>query len=110
MSPDRNPATIESLLAQARWLDALARRLVADPHEADDIVQETWIAALKHPPHASVPMRSWLARVARNFAIQRGRGESARKKREHSVARDEASMGDTAAIDRAQTHRRLVDA
>jgi RNA polymerase sigma-70 factor (ECF subfamily) len=110
MTPDRNPATIESLLAQSRWLDALARRLVTDPHEADDIVQETWIAALKHPPPASVPARSWLARVARNFAIQRGRGESARRKREESVARHESTAGDSAAIDRAQTHRRLVDA
>ncbi len=110
MSPERTNATIESLLAQAGWLDALARRLVADPHEADEIVQETWIAAIQHPPHLSVPVRSWLARVARNFALQRGRSESARRKREQSLARDEARSVDEDAVDRALAQQRLVDA
>ena len=50
-----------------RWLQALARRLARDPAEADDLVQETWLAA-EHT--SSVPTRSrraWLGGVLRKL-------------------------------------------
>lgn len=37
--------TAEELLVQAAWLRRLAVRLLADADVADDLVQETWIAA-----------------------------------------------------------------
>ncbi len=77
----------EELLAQAGWLGALARTLVADPGEADDLVQETWLAALKRPPMGDRPLRPWLARVARNLARMRRRSEGARGERERSAGR-----------------------
>jgi RNA polymerase sigma-70 factor (ECF subfamily) len=59
---------IDELLAHSGWLRALAARLVADPGAADDLVQDTWIAALRRPPRAGAAPRPWLARVARNLA------------------------------------------
>jgi RNA polymerase sigma factor (sigma-70 family) len=101
--------SIEELLAQARWLERLARRLVLDPSEADDVVQDTWIAAL-HARPTSNSVRGWLAGIARKVVLQRGRGESARRQRERSVARPEATEAEVEANERAHAQKRLVDA
>ena len=46
-----NPAlTLEQLLAESRWLTSLARALLGDEHEAEDVAQETRLAALAHGP------------------------------------------------------------
>jgi DNA-directed RNA polymerase specialized sigma24 family protein len=42
-------ATIEELLAHAEWLRALASKLIRED-EAEDALQETWIAALRSAP------------------------------------------------------------
>jgi RNA polymerase sigma-70 factor (ECF subfamily) len=81
----------DELLAQAGWLGLLARRLVADPNAADDVVQDTWIAALRRPPERERELRPWLAKVARNVARMQRRGESSRKAREGSHA-DESDI------------------
>ena len=39
---------IEELLNEAGWLRQLAATLVRDG--ADDLVQDTWLATLRHPP------------------------------------------------------------
>ncbi len=110
MVPEPTNRSIERLLEHAGWLDELARRLVSDRHEADEIVQDTWIAALTHPPQRATNLRGWLARVARNLAVQRGRSDRARKLREQSTANQESSTADHDAVERARTLRRLVDA
>jgi RNA polymerase sigma-70 factor (ECF subfamily) len=81
---------LEPLLAHSRWVRGLARRLVADPHAAEDLVQETWVAALERPPQSKAPWRAWLATVVRNFAHQAHRGAGRRAGRERASARDEA--------------------
>lgn len=67
-------ARIEDLLANADWLRRLATHVVHGPDE-DDIVQETWLAALRSPPDGDRPPRPWLAEVLRNFARKRARAE-----------------------------------
>lgn len=100
----------EELLAQADWLGALARRLVADPSGADDVVQETWVSALKHPPERERALRPWLAKVARNVARMQRRGEASRQRREGAAA----SRGEVATPDelvaRLEGQRMLIDA
>src|SRR5687768_5904430 len=76
----------EELLAQADWLGALARRLVTDPSGADDVVQETWVSALRNPPERERALRPWLAKVARNIARMQHRGEASRRRRESAQA------------------------
>lgn len=84
MSRDAYGTTVEELLAHTGWIRALARSLVVDPQAADDIAQDTMLTALERPPRegGGDSIRAWLARVARNFARQRSRGESRRAKRE----------------------------
>jgi len=72
------PSDPEALLAHAGWIRALARRLVGDGPAADDLVQDTWLAALESRPDATRSLRPWLARVAHNFARQRGRRRGSR--------------------------------
>jgi len=43
----------EDLPAQAAWVRSLARHLVRDPERAEDLLQDTWVAALRRPPRAS---------------------------------------------------------
>jgi len=76
----------EALLAHAGWLRQLAASLVSDPGTADDVVQDTWLAALRHAPADDRPLEPWLARVARNFAFKRRRSE--RRRAEHELAAD----------------------
>src|SRR5262249_33837370 len=78
-----NPAiTPEEILAHSDWLRRLARRLVSHDDGADDLVQDTWTAALRMPPQRDRPIRPWLAEVLRNFARKRGRGGAHRAERE----------------------------
>ena len=54
------------------------------------MAQETWLAALEHPPAPGASPRSWLGQVARNAARQVGRAEARRARREREAAREEA--------------------
>ncbi|MCA9322697.1 MAG: RNA polymerase subunit sigma, partial [Planctomycetes bacterium] len=64
---------IEELLESADWLQGLAEQLVQDPHLADDLVQDTWLAALRQPPTTAGPNRAWLATVLRRLSSRRAR-------------------------------------
>ncbi len=77
---------IDELLEHRSWATRLARSLLRDPSAADDVVQQTWIAALRRPPKRGRPVRGWLAGVIRNEARQHHRGEGRRKQRETRVA------------------------
>lgn len=107
MDARRPTPDLDTLLSEARWLEDLARRLVRDPNEADDVVQETFVAAMRSPPREG-SLRAWLARVARNVVLERGRSESARARRERSVARREGFDGGNDTLERAEAHQRLV--
>ena len=43
--------TADLLLAQSGWVRSLARHLVRDPYRADDVAQETLLAALRAYHH-----------------------------------------------------------
>ncbi len=88
------PAGSDDLLQHASWLRTLARRLVADAHTADDLVQSTWLAALKNPPPTGPAGRRWLATALRNFAHQFRRSAARRRERETLVARSESTHPD----------------
>ncbi|MEM8884182.1 MAG: sigma-70 family RNA polymerase sigma factor [Planctomycetota bacterium] len=96
------------LLAQTDWIRTLARRLVYDPSEVDDVVQETWVAIVRRPPLRTVPVRCWLAAVVRNVARQRGRGEGRRRRREQAGATDEAQPSTDGVVARAEAHKAVV--
>jgi RNA polymerase sigma factor (sigma-70 family) len=77
-----NRESMQQVLAEGEWLQRLALGLAHDQADADDVVQETWLAALRAPPHARGSMRPWLARVLRNAHRKLWRGDSRRRRRE----------------------------
>jgi RNA polymerase sigma-70 factor (ECF subfamily) len=104
------PADIETLLAEAPWLARLARSLTSDAAEADDIVQETYAAALRSPPDIDRPVRPWLRRVAVNLARMRYRGRTRRAANESVIdAQTEPVPTPEQLLERAQLERRLAE-
>jgi RNA polymerase sigma factor (sigma-70 family) len=72
---------LDRLLAESKWVRALARSLVA-PGEAEDVVQQTWLAALQRPPRLGGDgdnLRGWLARVLSNVVRRRHRDEAVKR-------------------------------
>jgi DNA-directed RNA polymerase specialized sigma24 family protein len=63
-----NPKSYDDLLRNQAFVRSLARRLTVDPHTANDLAQETFVAALQHPPRSTTSMRSYLSRTLRNLA------------------------------------------
>jgi RNA polymerase sigma factor (sigma-70 family) len=110
MSDAANPIPVETLLAERAWVTALARSLVLDDATADDVVQQTWLAALERPPRGTSALRGWLSRVVRNAANESRRRAKRRARWEAMTPAhpDEASPADVVA--KADAHRRVVDA
>lgn len=100
----------EALLAHAGFLHRLARSLLFDEGQAEDVVQETMAVALRQRPRHASRLRSWLAGIARNLALKSLRAEARRRGRERGAARAEAyaAAGDVAA--RLEIQRRVVEA
>lgn len=99
----------EELLAHAGWIRGLAGSLLRDPAAADDLAQETWLAVLRRPPPGDRPLRPWLVRLVRNLALQLGRSEACRARRERAAARTESLPTDEELLERAEVHRALVE-
>ena len=106
--PDSSPIRPEDLLAHAQWACALARTLVRDAATAEDLVQETWIAALEKPPRADRPLRPWLAGVLRNLARFRARGEGRRARREEKAATARTVVPSPAELSQKLESQRLL--
>jgi RNA polymerase sigma factor (sigma-70 family) len=91
------PADIHDLLGHADWLRRLAGHLVRDDEDRDDLVQQTWLAALRAPPAADRPPRPWLAQVLRNFVRRGFRDRRSRRVREAiGTAAGAAAIGSAA--------------
>jgi len=87
---EASPPSLDELLAHTGWVRALARRLASDPGTADDLAQDTWLAALRRPPDTRANLRAWLARVVAHRAASLGRSEARRTRRERAHAASEA--------------------
>ena len=100
----------EQMLQDAAWLKRLATTLASNHDDADDLVQESWIAAWQRQPDASRPMRPWLAKVARDLAGMKRRSERRRSVRE-AIADDghASSAAPDELLEQMRLHRVLVD-
>ena len=79
--------TAETLLDEAAWAQRLAHHLLRDDAAAKDLLQDTWVVALRAPPGADGPVRPWLRRVLGNLARNRARDEG-RLGARHQAAAD----------------------
>ena len=102
--------TTADLLAHAAWVRSLARQLVLDAGEAEDLAQEALLRTLQHPPREPRALRSFLRRVLHNAWREGRRGAGRRRERERGAARAERANGPDALAERLSTHRRVVEA
>ncbi len=59
----------------------VARNILGDEQEAEECVNDTWLAAWNNiPPRRPDPLLTWLCRVARNSALARRRASLAQKR------------------------------
>src|SRR5262245_64699378 len=78
--PDQ-PFDEGTILRQSASLRLMVRALVRDDAAADDVVQETWLTAMRSPAPGFEPA-AWLRGIARNVLRTVRRGDSRRSRRE----------------------------
>lgn len=99
----------EALLVEAAWLKRLAVTLAGDADDADDLVQESWIAAWRRAPDTSRPLRPWLGKVLRDESRMRRRADARRTQRETAAAGSDVASGPDELLDQVRLHKALVD-
>ena len=99
----------EQLLQDAAWLKRLATKLANDRDDADDLVQESWIALWRRTPDASRPIRSWLTKVVRDLAGMKHRSDRRRAAR-HALTDDaQVPAAPDELLAQLRLHRLLVE-
>src|SRR4051812_4903450 len=99
----------EALLEQRAWARRLARRLADGEADADDLVQDAFVAGVRRPPSVDRSVRGWLATVLRNLARKHRRADRRRRARHDAVAnREEAAGSPEEALATVQMHRLLA--
>ncbi len=109
MTPPQ-PISPDLLLEHAAFLRGLARSLVVDEARAEDVVQETYLAALSKPPPPHVRLRAWLAGVTRNLALRSRRTERRIKRREEARRGPVAVAATEDVASRLDAQRHIADA
>jgi RNA polymerase sigma factor (sigma-70 family) len=108
MNTTETLANIDALLVQRTWLRRLATALTSDPTTAEDLTQETWLAALTSPPRTAA--RTWLRRVFLSRLYDGGRAQQRRQQREQAAT--QAAVEQVATPEeltaRMELHRRLA--
>ena len=79
--------TERELCEHSTWMRRLARRLTEDMHQAEDLVQDAWVAALEEPSDLARP-RGWLGAVLRHRSASASRLRGRRAERERRAARE----------------------
>ena len=99
-----------ALLAHVGWVRALAAELVHDGATAEDLAQETLLAAWQRPPRDPSALRAYLRSVLRNLLHRGARDADRRAARERGSARGEALPSAAETAERLATHRQIVAA
>ncbi|MEM9378727.1 MAG: RNA polymerase sigma factor [Planctomycetota bacterium] len=105
--------TADDALRHLDWLRRLARSLVLDGAEAEDVAQETWLRTASSHAGAADERAPWLAGVMRNVVRARGRADARRRVRERTAARAEAGpsvLEDAVVIERQRALLKRVSA
>ncbi len=83
------PPDADALISHTGFVRDLAFRLLRDAHEAEDVVQQVFLTAMRRPPETDRPLRPWLQRVAHNLAIDAHRSRGRRERSERIAALDD---------------------
>lgn len=96
--------------ADLTWLQHLARALVAEPQAADDLMQDTLLAAIRQPATAATSPRAWLAGIARRLAARQFRDHERRRRRESAAHSTGGGHDPADLVARAELAERLANA
>jgi RNA polymerase sigma-70 factor (ECF subfamily) len=97
MASERDATVDELVLRDLAWVKDLARRLLGDPEQADDVAHDAWLAARTRPPaQVEGGMRAWMATVVHHGVQRLRRSDRRRRTREAAVA---AAAATTSAVD-----------
>src|SRR5262245_36411768 len=110
MAPPTPIASIAELLDDAGWIRRLARSLVDAEHGAEDVAQQTLLAALRRAPKDPKRLGPWLVRVARNAARTWKRRDERVSRRERTAARPETIPSAAESVARVALQRSVADA
>src|SRR5262245_28020920 len=102
--------TSDVLSAQVQFVRALARELLRDESEADDVAQDAMVTALRSGPWQPPALRSWLRTVVLNAIRQRHRAAERRTRHELNNAVESSSESAAEIVARMEAHRQLVAA
>lgn len=113
MTPSTEPSPdphVDSLLAEAGWVLAFAKRLARDQAAAEDIAQSTLTLALELRPSAEGGVRAWLAKIASTLARRSKRSDVRRQDREVQTARGRETKSESSAevLDRFELQQDLA--
>src|SRR5690242_9001913 len=106
---DDRDRTLDDILQQGAWVRSLARRLVTDVAERDDVVQQVWLEALQKGRTAR-SVRPWLFGVARNIARMELRRDTHRRAREVASATTNPSPRPDDLVERVELEREVAAA
>ena len=101
---------LDVLLEHQSFLRDLARALVREPSDADELVQEAYLAMLYRPPRGVRSVKSFLAGVVRNMAGRMRRREARLARREEAAARPERVPAAADLATQAETQREVLSA
>jgi RNA polymerase sigma-70 factor (ECF subfamily) len=102
------PITADELLRHTEALRRLARALVREEADAEDLAQDALYASLKRPPPDAASAWAWLTGVTRNLARLRWRSHERRERNERQAPVPDDVPTPEALVERAQAHQLLT--
>ena len=101
---------VEQLLRERSWVRSLARGLVGEA-DADDLVQETWLAALSGASRPETSRYGWLGGIVRNLSYRsRSRRQERPPVRDATEAPASTDQGIDDLLVQAELQERLISA
>lgn len=92
------------------FIESLIRQMTRDEHVIEDIVQETFLAALTHRIRDEGALRPWLRAVAFRLSLRSFRSRDRRRRREAAVARTDSVASTDREAQRREDHALVVEA
>ncbi|MEM7205515.1 MAG: sigma-70 family RNA polymerase sigma factor [Planctomycetota bacterium] len=102
--------SVEDLLSNTDWLRVVARGLLRDGHDVDDLVQESVWKALSAPPRSGLALRAWLRRVMLHRLRQDVRNRRTQARLRAGLARPLEVPSTLDLVERTEIQSKLIQA
>lgn len=100
---------VRDLLIHEPELRRVALNSTRNAADAEDVLQDMWLAVLKKKPREVTSERAWLGRIIRNLSASRARSESARRRREKDRADSGLGEPTEAVVERTALRKHLLE-